>query len=215
MATVAVCLEHGSKLWIASAVEWPGWTRGGKGEEAALEALTAYAKRYAAIARAAGEKLPEPVELEVIARIRGGGAADFGVPEAKLPADLEPLAPKAAARLAGLVEAGWRVFDKVVAGAPAELRKGPRGGGRDRDKIVEHVLGAEVAYARRIGLRGLKQPAVGDADAIAEHRETILTALRAAAPPAGEKDWPVPYAARRIAWHVIDHAWEIEDRAER
>ena len=27
------------------------------------------------------------------------------------------------------------------------------------------------------------------------------------------KGWPHRYAARRIAWHVLDHAWEMEDRA--
>ena len=30
-------------------------------------------------------------------------------------------------------------------------------------------------------------------------------------PPDGGK-WPPRYAARRIAWHALDHAWEIEDR---
>jgi hypothetical protein len=32
--------------------------------------------------------------------------------------------------------------------------------------------------------------------------------------PLTEKGWPQPYAARRIAWHVLDHAWEIEDRTD-
>ena len=27
------------------------------------------------------------------------------------------------------------------------------------------------------------------------------------------KRWPPRYAARRIAWHALDHAWEIEDRS--
>lgn len=31
--------------------------------------------------------------------------------------------------------------------------------------------------------------------------------------PVVEKGWPPRYAARRIAWHVLDHAWQIEDRS--
>ena len=32
-------------------------------------------------------------------------------------------------------------------------------------------------------------------------------------PLAGRK-WPARYAARRIAWHALDHAREMEDRSE-
>jgi hypothetical protein len=91
------------------------------------------------------------------------------------------------------------------------LRKGPRGGGRDRDKIVEHVLGSESAYASRLGLR-LAQPALGDTAQVNAFRAAILQALQS--PPPDAK-WPIRYAARRIAWHALDHAWEIEDRTER
>jgi len=96
----------------------------------------------------------------------------------------------------------------VSAVAPAELRKGPRGGGRDRDKIVDHVNGADVAYARMIGLR------FKETDDVAALRGAVLDTLRAARAPAPEqaKAWPYRYAARRIAWHALDHAWEIEDR---
>jgi hypothetical protein len=31
--------------------------------------------------------------------------------------------------------------------------------------------------------------------------------------PRGGKRWPARYAIRRSAWHALDHAWEIEDRA--
>ena len=24
--------------------------------------------------------------------------------------------------------------------------------------------------------------------------------------------WPVRYAIRRMAWHVLDHAWEMQDK---
>jgi hypothetical protein len=113
------------------------------------------------------------------------------------------------------VAASWAVFDQVVAGAPARLRKGPRGGGRDRDAIVEHVLAAEASYARKLGIRH-PQPAPGDAAAVSALHHAILETLHAASSTrlAPESGWPPRYAARRIAWHALDHAWEIEDRTE-
>jgi hypothetical protein len=118
-------------------------------------------------------------------------------------------------RLAQLVQAAWAIFDHVLAGAPAELRKGPRGGGRDRDKIADHVLSAEGAYVRKLGLR-LTAPARHDRRAITAFRAAITDAI--GQPSAGkapvEKGWPQRYAARRIAWHVLDHAWEIQDRSD-
>jgi hypothetical protein len=121
-----------------------------------------------------------------------------------------------AGRLASIVAAAWRTLDRVAAGAPAELRKGPRGGGRDRDSILAHVIDADGAYARELG-RKLGGVMVGDADAIAAYREEMLGVLRAPSdgtPLAGRR-WPHRYAARRVAWHALDHAWEIEDRSER
>jgi hypothetical protein len=60
-----------------------------------------------------------------------------------------------------------------------------------------------------------RQPAMDDAAAIAALRQDILEVLRApsdGSPPV-PKGWPSRYAGRRIAWHVLDHAWEIEDRS--
>ena len=94
------------------------------------------------------------------------------------------------------------------------MRTGPRGGGRDRGKIAAHVLGAETAYARKLGLK-LREPPIGDSAAIAAHRDEIAAVLDApsdGAPPV-PKGWPVGYATRRLAWHVLDHAWEVEDRS--
>ncbi|TMC11419.1 MAG: hypothetical protein E6J30_01910 [Chloroflexi bacterium] len=114
-----------------------------------------------------------------------------------------------------LVEATWKVFDAVVKEAPASLRKGPRGGGRDRDKIVEHVLGAETGYGSSFALK-LKQPELGDTRAIKALRAAWLEAFRAGADgkPRREGGRSARYMARRIAWHAMDHAWEIEDRSE-
>jgi hypothetical protein len=47
-------------------------------------------------------------------------------------------------------------------------------------------------------------------------RAAMLDTLRAAREggPLGGRRWPARYAAHRIAWHALDHAWEIEDRTE-
>ena len=102
---------------------------------------------------------------------------------------------------------------------PRALRKGPRGGGRDRDAVFAHVVGAETSYARKLGVRhpGVRQkePAAGDTAALQELRSEIADVLRAApaVDPAAGIRWLPRYAARRIAWHVLDHAWEIEDKS--
>jgi hypothetical protein len=206
-------VEAGAKRTFACAFDWPGWCRSGKDEGGALDALAAARHRYAAVAAEAGIPFPSEVgAFEVVERVRGSATTDFGAPGAVPSRDSEPLPPEEARRQAALVTASWTIFDRVVAVAPGELRKGPRGGGRDRDRMVEHVLGAEVSYAVKLGLR-LRQPALGDRSAILAARQEILRALFTPGNAAGGKGWPSRYLARRIAWHVLDHAWEIEDRS--
>ena len=62
-----------------------------------------------------------------------------------------PLTGADGTRLAVLLGAAWAAFDETAAAAPALLRKGPRGGGRDTAAIAEHVTGAEAAFARKLG----------------------------------------------------------------
>ncbi|MBV9324869.1 MAG: hypothetical protein JO352_13895 [Chloroflexi bacterium] len=209
MLPTDVYLEVGDKRVFACAFDWPGWCRSGRDEEAALNALGEYLPRYAVAAEHAKLRPPSK-ELQVVERLPGSATTDFGAPGAISDRDAERLTPAQARKLVALVEAAWNVFDDVVAGAPAQLRKGPRGGGRDRDKIVDHVYGAEVAYAGRLGLK-LRQPARGDARAVAGFRKAVVEALEN---PVADARWPTRYAARRIAWHALDHAWEIEDRSE-
>jgi hypothetical protein len=208
-----VYLEEGSKKTFAVALDWPGWARAGKGAEAALEALEAYLPRYSTVVRRAGLEPPEVDGFEVVQRIPGGATTDFGALDNGADADEAPFVPAETSRLAALVRAAWEVFDDVVAGAPAELRKGPRGGGRDRDKIVAHVVNAEASYIRKLGL---KAPAGGQDTPDPTWRPAVLELIRSASDPGPvkERGWTVRYAARRIAWHVIDHAWEIEDKSE-
>jgi predicted RNase H-like HicB family nuclease len=217
-----VYLQLGRSKVFACAVEWPGWCRRAKTEAEALEALAEYAARYAPVAAAAGVPLPAGAgdSFEVVERIaappgKSFSGADFGVIDRACDLDQRPLTAAQAKRLAAIVDASWHKLDDVVAHAPAELRKGPRGGGRERDKVYEHVINAEAAYARKIGVIH-KSPNPDDADAVAALRADIGAALMSArAPePVVAKGWSPRYAARRIAWHVLDHAWEIEDRTE-
>ena len=216
MAT-EVGVEAGSKRVFACALDWPGWGRAGKDEDAALAALAAYLPRYEVVAERAGIAFPGRAgkRLEVVERLRGSASTDFGLPGEVAGADGRRATRAQAERLTALVAASWAVFDEVRAGTPASLRKGPRGGGRDRDKMVDHVLGAEAAYARKLGIKH-RQPAIDDRAAIEALREDIAAVLRApsdGSPPV-PKGWPPRYAARRIAWHVLDHAWEMEDRSD-
>jgi hypothetical protein len=215
---VSVYLEAGNTRVFACSLDWPGWCRRAKTDEEALDALASYAPRYAAVAKRAGVRFPAAAPtFDVVERIpwRGGKAfshVDFGALGSAAQRDGEPLTAAQAKRLAALVEAAWGVLADVVAGAPAELRKGPRGGGRDRDAVFAHVVAAETAYARKLGVRH-KEPK--DREEIAAVRADILAAISGAraGTPAAQKGWLPRYAARRIAWHVLDHAWEIEDRS--
>ena len=189
--------------------------RSGKDEASALAALSAYAPRYAAVAKQGRVAFDAKPTFRVIERLAGSASTDFGVPAAIAKRDTTPVAAAEGARLASLVEAAWAVYARILAGAPAELRKGPRGGGRDRDKIADHVLAAEGAYVRKLGLR-LEPPARNDRRGLAEFRAAIVTTLQrpSTGKPLVEKGWPQRYAARRIAWHALDHAWEIQDRSD-
>lgn len=211
----SIYIEVGRQKVFACSLEWPGWARAAKTEAAAIERLAEYAPRYAAVASRAGIPFePEKLRrLQVVERLPGSATTDFGAIDAKPLADFRPLTATSAERLTTLVKATWDEFDEVVAGAPPELRKGPRGGGRDRDKIVQHVVGAEASYVRKIGMR-LNEPRSDDKKAIKYFRKEVLNTLSSArSSNPVDRGWPPRYAARRIAWHVLDHAWEIEDRS--
>jgi len=213
---VPVVLEVGKRRTFATAVDWPGWCRPGKGDEAAVEALAEYADRYRAVALRAGARIPQwSGELDVVERVDGNATTDFGAPGVVSSHDRQGLTRGEAGRFARLVEAAWATLDDVAARAPAHLRKGPRGGGRDRDAVVEHVVAADAAYARKLGLP-LRAPAPSERAAVAEFRAAVVDRLSRpsdGSPPV-LRGWPPRYAAHRFAWHALDHAWEIEDRSE-
>ena len=196
---IKVYLEVGGKRTFASAADWPGWSRPGKDEESALENLAAYAPRYAKVAKLARVDFPkDDPSFSVIERLKGNATTDFGAPGIPAKREAKPMTDQDSERMVALLEAAWKYLDNVRAKAPEELRKGPRGGGRDREKMYTHVLDAEVAYASAIGVK-LKKP----------DRKALLQAIRN---PNQDTRWPVAYAVRRIAWHALDHAWEMEDR---
>jgi hypothetical protein len=220
--SIAVTIEHTPKRTFATAADWPGWSRAGRTEELALETLAAYGPRYGPIAEAADAAdaaearfaaAATLADLDVVERHAGSAGTEFGVPSRPTDQDARPLDAAAAARLAGLVEAAWAFFDRTAAAAPEELRKGPRGGGRTTSTIVAHVMESDRAYAGEIGIK-VRAFTPDDRAAVRAMREGMLEVLRGArsGEPLAGRRWPARYAAHRIAWHALDHAWEIEDR---
>ena len=211
-ARLTLAIEHGKKKVFVSALEWPGWSRSDRTPEAAVEALLAYAPRYAVVAKRAGLAFPAAFDADVVERTGGGAATDFGVPSIlTFEADRRPADAAEAGRLAGIVDAAWSTFDAVAASSPAELRKGPRGGGRDRDRMVDHVNGSDWYYAKDMGIRLREPSSRADTEALRSAMLDVLRQPSDGSPLAGRR-WPLRYAARRIAWHALDHAWEMEDR---
>lgn len=200
MAASRVYLEEGTKGVFAVSLDWPGWCRRAKSSELAIAALDEYRDRYAKIVTVAFQ----PGSFHVIGTTQGNAITNFGAPDARGPWDDATLSPGELVRQLNVLQDCWNYFDTVVEHAPPVLRRGPRGGGRDRDRIVDHVREAERAYCSQMGFR------VAPRTPWDEQRDVVLTTLRTAAPNA---KWPVAYAIRRCAWHIVDHAWEIEDKS--
>jgi hypothetical protein len=220
-STVTVYLEVGSKRVFAGAVEWPGWCRTGRDEESAIEALEGYRSRYAAaIGRARQSFDARASSHRVVERVPGNATTDFGAPGVPPNADDRRLTAAELKRQQRLLAATWHALDEAAqAHANVPLRKGPRGGGRELDAIVSHVLEADRAYLTRLGAPYRKSG--GDVgEELAGLRAWILDALSSRAegepppkPPRSGVVWTPRYFVRRSAWHALDHAWEIEDRA--
>ncbi len=154
---ISVYLEVGTRRTFAGAIDWPGWCRSGKDEEAALAALFAYGSRYQRALRGARVEFHPPTKasaLRVVERLPGDATTDFGAPGARPSADAAPVDPAELRRLLAIVKAAWRTFDAAVETAEGkELRKGPRGGGRDVPEIVRHLVDADGGYLGRIGVK--------------------------------------------------------------
>ncbi|MFQ5575621.1 MAG: hypothetical protein ACE5G8_01395 [Anaerolineae bacterium] len=216
---VAVYLEVGNKRTFACAVDWPGWCRSGRDEGAALQTLRSYGPRYARVMQAAGLDFLPPAaasEFAVTGRNPGNATTDFGAPASIPPCDLSPLSTAELQRLRAILRACWQEFDRAVQSAGGKtLRKGPRGGGRNLEAMVRHVLEGDAGYLRRLAWKVSKD----EREDIGRVRQSIMAALEAAAGgalpergPRGGIIWPPRYFVRRVAWHTLDHLWEIEDR---
>jgi hypothetical protein len=221
MKPISVLIESGKKRTFASALDWPGWSRNGKEEESALQALVDYGARYAQIVQPAQLDFQPPADtagLTVVERSEGDATTDFGAPSIPALAESEPLDLAEFKRVKTLLRACWQAFDRVVQRAEGkELRKGPRGGGRDVDKILQHVIGSDQGYLRSLGWRPEKGKHMeGDLQGTREAvLDTLERAVKEGLPehgPRGGKIWPARYFVRRLAWHLLDHAWGIEDR---
>ncbi len=221
--TIDVYVESGRKKTFAGAIGWPGWGRMGRNEESALQALFDYGPRYAQVLRPAQIKFQTPTNastLVVIERHEGNATTDFGGPAITPSRDLQPVDETEFERSQTLLKACWQAFDATVQQAfGRELRKGPRGGGRDLDKIVQHVLDADATYLPRLAWKFRKGQGDSQSEELYRTRQAILDALSTTVHdelpergPRGGVIWKPRYFVRRVAWHTLDHLWEIEDR---
>lgn len=213
---VRVMVERGKKKVVASAFDWVGWERPGTSEEDALGVLADYRRRYVKVAELAGlaRAFHAAGELEVVERLEGTSTTDFhGISARSTSTEYEPMSDAECGRKVGLLRACWTYFDDTSARASAEMRKGPRGGGRDRDQIVRHTLVSEAhEFAKKVGV--ITPPdAVLTPDGLRAHREAYGDAIleyNARGVPA--RTWTLQFLIRRSAYHLLDHAWEMEDK---
>ena len=216
---VRTVIERGpkGKRSVAFAIDWPGWSRGAKSPDLALETLESYRERYRPIAQLAGlaREFDATGPLEIVEDKVGTGSTDFwGISFS--PSSLEdgPLNEAELERGITLLQACWAFFDGVAARVSAEMRKGPRGGGRNRDQIIRHTIRTESEdFAKRVGIR-IPEGAALTAEGLRTHRETYIGAIRAYNAGEGKpmRSWTLPYLIRHSAYHTLDHAWEMEDK---
>ncbi|MBI4786274.1 MAG: hypothetical protein HY782_04420 [Chloroflexi bacterium] len=188
-----------------------------------MQALFDYAPRYARVLRSArvGFQAPAAVSaFTVVERIKGDATTDFGAPGMAPSADKEAVDAAELDRIRALFRACWRAFDAAARDAAGKERsKGPRGGGRDLERIVQHVLDGDSGYLAAVGWKVEARPDADPREQLKRRRQAILTAMAASARgeiarrgPRGGLRWTPRYFVRRVSWHVLDHAWEIADR---
>ena len=217
---VRTVIERGprDKRSVAFAVDWPGWSRGARSAELALETLETYRERYLPVAGLAGmsRELDGAGPLEIVEDKVGTGSVDFhGMSFAPSAIEQEPMGEAELERGITLLRACWAFFDDVAARVSPEMRRGPRGGGRDRDRIMRHTIRTESEdFAKQVGLR-IPEGAALTPDGLREHRESYVAAMRAY--NAGEvarrmRSWTLPFLIRHSGFHMLDHTWEMQDK---
>jgi hypothetical protein len=217
MTQLRVTLEIGpkGKKAVAVAPDWPGLERGAKTGEAAIKKLQTYLPRYAQVAKRAelDTEFAGITTLDVVEQYAGTGSTDFwGISFAFSSIDHQPLSTEALERQLTLMQACWTCFDQVRARVSAEMQKGPRGGGRDRDHIVRHTLGVEMDWATKLGLPNLFSDNWTE-EIVTAHRTAYCSTIRQFhAQGKMARTWPLPYLIRHSAYHTMDHTWEMEDK---
>ncbi len=214
---VRVMLEHGKKKRVvACAFDWPGWDRSVRTGGDPVAALDEYRPRFALVAARAGygAEFDALGDLEVVEEIEGIGMTDhYGVSGKPAAAEFEPMSEAALERKVALLQAAWATFDDTAARVSGELRKGPRGGGREKQKIIDHTNGSEIhEFAPKVGIK-VPPETRDDPVALAAYRAAVVDAIRDHhARGAAARSWQLQFLIRRCAWHMLDHAWELEDR---
>ena len=217
---VRTVLESGpkAKRFVAFALDWPGWSRGAKDADLALETLESYRERYRPIAQIAGMagEFEAAGPLEITEERVGTGSTDFwGISFSPSSTEHGPMSDAEFDRAVTLLRACWEFFDGVAARVSPEMRRGPRGGGRDRDRIIRHTIRNESEeFAKQVGIRIPEEAALSPAG-LQQHRKDYVIAMRAY--NAGEvtrkmRSWTLPFLIRHSAFHTLDHAWEMEDK---
>ena len=216
-----VTLELGpkGKRVVAVAPDWPGLERGAKTTEEAIEQLRTYLPRYAPVARLGGlgPEFDAVKGFRVVEQYPGTGSTDFwGISFVSSSIDRKRMSVSELDRELTLMRACWLYFDDVRRRVSTEMRKGPRGGGRDRDPIVQHTLSTEQkAFAKMIGVLTPDEALLTDSGLNA-HRDAYCDAIRdyhSQGKSAGKvAKWPLRYLIRHTAFHTLDHAWEMEDK---
>jgi hypothetical protein len=212
-----VTLEIGPKGKKVAAVapDWPGLERGAKTREAAIEKLQSYLPRYTQVANLAGMgvEFAAIATVDVVEHYPGTGSTDFwGISFAFSGIDRQDISSEELERELTLLQACWAFFDDVRSRVSAELQKGPRGGGRDRDRIVRHTLGTEQDWAAKLGVRTPDGAKLTD-KGLQAHRDAYRNAIRAFHSEGKmARTWPLRYLIRHTAYHTLDHAWEMEDK---
>ena len=212
-----VALEIGpkGKKVVSVAPDWPGLARGAKSAESAIERIHAYVPRYAPVATAAGmaAAYPPDPEVVVVEEYPGVGSTDFwGISFAFSLFDQQAITREELERQLTLMRACWTFFDDVRSRVSAEMARGPRGGGRNRDQIVRHTFVSELDMAKKVGVRWTQDRYPSDTE-LAEYRDCYCAAIRAFhAEGKTARKWPLRYLIRHTAFHTLDHAWEMEDK---
>ena len=214
---IRVTVEIGpkGKKVVAVAPDWPGLERGATTGEAAIERLLSYVPRYATVAKRAGMEaaFETPTVADVVEQYSGTGSTDFwGISFAFSSIDQQAMSGEALERELTLMRACWVFFDDVRSRVSAEMQRGPRGGGRDRDRIVRHTFAAELDWAKKLGVH-TPLDAMLTGEGLNAHRDAYCNAIRVLHSQSNmARTWPLRYLIRHTAFHTLDHAWEMEDK---